>query len=174
MSIRSVLPFFLLSFMFAWACAPDSLLPADRTAPVHIYLTDDPGDFQEVNIDLLQVRIKTKATQGFVDLNTNAGVYNLLAYQAGQDTLIVNDSLPHGEIQEIRLVLGPDNSVMVDSVLHNLDTPSGQSSGLKIKFNKVLVQDSLNTVTLDFDAEKSVNLRGNGTYSLKPVIRVLP
>ena len=53
-----------------------------------------------------------------------------------------------------------------------MDTPSAQQSGLKINLNKILVQDSLNDVLLDFDANESVVEKGNGGYSLKPVVRV--
>lgn len=64
-----------------------------------------------------------------------------------------------------------DNSVMVDSVIHPLQTPSAQQSGLKIKIDKDLDLD-INTLTLDFDAEKSIVETGNGGYILKPVIKV--
>lgn len=140
---------------------------------LQIRLTDNPTNVDQVNIDLLQVSIKTKASSGFVPLYTYAGIYDLLKYQAGQDTLIVNDTLPPGEIQEVRLLLGPNNSIMVDSVLYPLKVPSGLSSGIKIKFNKIMVQDSLTNVTLDFDAKKSVVEQGNGSYLLKPVITAI-
>ncbi|MDP5172820.1 MAG: DUF4382 domain-containing protein, partial [Bacteroidia bacterium] len=126
-----------------WACDSQTIDPNTAPARLHVYLTDGPGDYQQVNIDLLQVRIKTKGSSGWVDLATNQGIYDLLQYQAGDDTLIVNDTLPPGEIQEIRLVLGPNNSVMVDSVLYPLATPSAQQSGLKIKLQSFMYADSL-------------------------------
>lgn len=60
---------------------------------------------------------------------------------------------------------------MVDSVLHPLETPSAQDSGLKIKVDKDLNLD-INTPTFDFVAAQSIPETGNGTYKLKPVIRV--
>ncbi|MEZ4827428.1 MAG: DUF4382 domain-containing protein [Bacteroidia bacterium] len=140
---------------------------------LQIRLTDNPLNVDQVNIDLLQVSVKTKQSSGFIPLNTYAGIYDLLKYQAGQDTLIVNDTLPAGEIQELRLLLGPDNTIMVDSVLYPLKVPSGLSSGIKIKFTKIMVQDSLTNVTIDFDAQKSVVEQGNGGYLLKPVIQAI-
>lgn len=155
------------------ACDLQTVDPVQGKAAVQVFLTDDPGDYQQVNIDLLQVRIKTKDTS-WVDLNTNQGLYDLLQYQAGDDTLIVNDSLPPGEIQELRLVLGENNTIMVDSVIYPLTIPSGQSSGLKIKLQKLMVSDSLTDITIDFDVEKSVVKTGNGRYQLKPVIKLIP
>ena len=140
---------------------------------LQIFLTDDPGDYDQVNIDLQEVWVKVKDSSDFYILQTNQGIYDLLQLQNGLDTMIVNDSLPPGQVQELRLLLGPDNSIMVDSVLHEMKVPSGQQSGLKIKMNKILVQDSLATVTIDFDAGESVVEKGNGSFSLKPVIRVL-
>ncbi len=169
---------FPLLFLFGlWACEIQQVLPGNPVsgaARLIIYLTDNPGDYQQVNVDLQQVRIKIKDDSSWVDLNTNQGIYDLLQYQAGDDTLIVNDTLPPGEIQELRFVLGDSNSVMVDSVVYPLFVPSGSSSGLKIKLQKLMVSDSLTNVTLDFDAEKSVVKTGNSRYLLKPVINVLP
>lgn len=167
--ISFALPLLIISACFS----PGEIDPTLPKAAIEIRLIDAPGDVQEVNIDLQQLQIKTKDTNGFVDLNTNAGIYDLLLYQAGQDTVIVNDSIPAGEIQELRMILGSDNSVMVDSVLYDLKVPSGMQSGIKIKFNQIAVADSLTTVTLDFDAQKSIVAKGNGTYSLKPVIKAI-
>lgn len=163
----------LLTVLCLFACDMQMVDPNPGKAVVQVYLTDDPDDYQQVNVDLLQVRIKTKDTS-WVDLNTNQGIYDLLQYQAGDDTLIVNDTLPPGEIQELRLVLGTDNSIMVDSVLYPLTIPSSGTSGLKIKLQKLMVSDSLTDITLDFDVEKSVIEKGNGEYQLKPTIKVLP
>ncbi len=165
--------FFTLILLGIWACDSQAVDPTAGDAQLRIYLTDGPGDYQQVNIDLLEVNIKTKGSQGWVALNTNQGIYDLLQYQAGDDTLIVNDTLPPGEIQELRLVLGPNNTVMVDSVLYPLSTPSAQQSGLKIKLQQLMVSDSLSQVTLDFDAEKSIVETGNGQFILKPVIKAI-
>lgn len=152
-------------------CRAPALDPQER-ALLHIRLTDDPGDYQQVNIDLQEVRVKMAGGQGWQTVTTYAGIYDLLQLQNGLDTLIVADSLPAGTVEQIRLVLGPDNSLMVDSVLYPLDTPSAQQSGLKVNLQHLLVQDSLNTVILDFDAGRSIVARGNGTFGLKPVLRV--
>lgn len=175
----------LLAIGFA-ACETDGVQPGDKSpnaahssskARLTIRLTDDPGDYQQVNIDLIQVRANLVDSVGndvWYDLATNAGIYDLLMLQNGLDTLIVNDSLPPGNLQQLRLVLGSDNSIMVDSTLQDLRVPSGSQSGLKINLQQALVRDSLSTVVLDFDADASVVPKGNGGYNLKPVIRVLP
>ena len=170
-SIRSFL--YLLSIPLLLSACLDKDLPGpDGKAAFNLRLTDGPGDFQQVNINLERVQVKME-NDSFQEVTTYAGYYDLLQLQNGLDTLIVNDSLPLGEIQQIRLILGDSNTVMVDSVIHLMDTPSAQQSGLKINVNRLMVQDSLNTVILDFDAEKSVVRKGNGGYSLKPVLKVV-
>ncbi|MBK8191774.1 MAG: DUF4382 domain-containing protein [Lewinellaceae bacterium] len=139
---------------------------------LNIRLTDGPGDYQQVNVDIQEIRIKTaNDTAQWITLATNAGVYNLLDFQNGVDTLLATGVMSTDTLKEVRFILGDNNSVMVDSVLYDMDTPSAQESGLKVKVNKHLNLD-INTLVLDFDAEQSVLQTGNGGYKLKPVIKV--
>lgn len=139
---------------------------------LNIRLTDGPGDYQQVNVDIREVRIKSASdTAQWVALNTNAGIYDLLQLQNGVDTLLATGTISSDTLKEVRFILGNDNSVMVDSVIYPLTTPSAQQSGLKIKIDKSLNLD-INTLTLDFDAEQSIHQTGNGGYMLKPVIKV--
>ena len=143
------------------------------SAAIHVKLTDAPGNYTAVNIDLEQVQVKP-ANGTWLDITTNAGSYDLIQLTNGVDTLIVADSLPSGiQIQQIRLVLGSNNTVVVDSITYPLEVPSGEQTGLKLNLNRLMIQDSLNTVLLDFDAEKSIVATGNGKYLLKPVIKVV-
>lgn len=149
------------------ACKKD----ASQTT-LQIRLTDGPGDFQQVNVDIREIRVKlAHDSSDWLLLPTNAGIYNLLDFQNGIDTLLAAGPVPTDVLQEVRFVLGPDNSVMVDSLLYPLVTPSAQESGLKVKINKDLALD-VNTFILDFDAAESVKIQGNGVYKLHPVIRL--
>jgi hypothetical protein len=153
------------------ACDKDNNQTGDSVT-LNIRLTDGPGDYQQVNVDILEVRIKSaNDSSQWVTLTTNAGIYNLLDFQNGVDTLLATGTVSSDTLKEVRFILGDDNSVMVDSVIYPLQTPSAQQSGLKIKIDKDLNLD-INTLTLDFDAEKSIVETGNGSYILKPVIKV--
>lgn len=158
---------FALALLGLYACKKDS----DQTT-LRIRLTDGPGDFQQVNVDIREIRVKlSHDSSDWLLLPTNAGVYNLLDFQNGIDTLLAIGPVPVAKLQEVRFVLGPNNSVMVDSIVYPLSTPSAQESGLKIKINKELALD-VNTFVLDFDAAQSVKVQGNGVFKLHPVIKL--
>jgi hypothetical protein len=169
-------------FLFQ-ACKKDAAISGPVANPagmgaVKINLTDAPGNYLEVNVDIKQVRIHVSddstSNDGWLDLPTNAGIYNLLDLQNGIDTTVVDSTfIPAGKVSQIRFVLGPDCSVMTsDSVLHDLKVPSGEQSGLKINVHKSIPLGQALHVLLDFDAEKSIKQTGNGNFMMKPVIRV--
>ena len=165
--------FWVLLLAFAAIAASSCKKDVENTATtLNIRLTDGPGAYDQVNIDLLEIRVKTSDdTSKWLSIPTNAGVYNLLEFQNGIDTLIATGPVPLVTLKELRFVLGPNSTVMQDSMLYPLQTPSAESSGLKVKIDKSLSLN-LNTFVLDFDAEKSVHGTGSGKFILKPVIKL--
>ena len=159
-----------------FACSDED--SARGTTTLNISLIDAPGDYQEVNVDIQSVEINMEgsdSTSGWETLDLlEPGIYNLLDFTNGNDTLLVSQEVEVGKISQIRLILGNDNTVKVDDVVHDLKTPSGQQSGLKLKVNADLTAGITYSMVLDFDAARSVVKAGNsGNYNLKPVIRVL-
>lgn len=137
-----------------------------------VRLTDAPVNADEVNVDIQQVRVNFRNdSTGWVDLNTMAGVYNLLGLQNGVDTLLATGTIPSNSVQEIRFVLGSNNSIKVNGVVFPLTIPSGSESGLKLKINKQL-NGPVDSLLIDFDAALSVHQTGNGDYMLKPVLKI--
>tara|TARA_R110002072_G_scaffold230427_3_gene387702 strand:+ start:97 stop:870 length:774 start_codon:yes stop_codon:yes gene_type:complete len=137
-----------------------------------VSMTDAPGNFTEVNIHIQQIRVHSDIS-GWVDLTTKVGIYNLLDFVNGIDTLIASDSIPSGRVSQIRFVLGDSNSVVVNGIEHTLIVPSGSESGLKLQVNHDLIPNITYDVLVDFDAAQSIVLTGNGRYILKPVLRVI-
>jgi hypothetical protein len=143
----------------------------DSTAKFDIRLTDGPGDFQQVNIDLQSVEFKTtNDSLKWVTMQIKPTMVDLLHFQNGVDTLIATTTLQPAEIKEVRLILGTKSTLKVDDVFYPLSIPSGSESGLKIKIGKNVVTTTSNSITLDFDAQKSVVKNGKEEYHLKPVI----
>lgn len=148
----------------------------EKNATLEIWLTDAPGDYQEVNIDLIGVEVHSSPTDqggGWQALDAETGRYNLLDLTNGRETLLGKLSLPGGKISQIRLLLGENNTIKVHDHEHALGTPSAQQSGLKLQVHEVLLEGITYKMLLDFDAAKSIVEHGNDVFSLKPVIRVI-
>jgi Domain of unknown function (DUF4382) len=147
---------------------------SENTARLEVRLTDSPGDYKEVNIDIQDVQVNSSdGNSGWVSLDIKKGVYNILKLTNGIDTLLGAIELPTGKIQQIRLVLGSNNSVKVGTQTFNLGAPSASASGLKLNLHADLVEGITYKILLDFDAARSIVKRGNSSYSLKPVIRAV-
>jgi hypothetical protein len=145
-------------------------------ARLQVWLTDAPGDYDEVNIEIEGVEIHTSENEsenGWQALQINQGVYNLLELTNGIDTLLGELTLPAGKISQIRLKLGDNNSIKVNGVDYDLDTPSGQQSGLKLQVHETLNEGITYKILLDFDVARSIVETGTGSYKLKPVIRTI-
>jgi len=155
----------IVAFLFS-ACTDDP-----KNARVVVRLTDAPGDYEAVNIDIQDVEVHSNG--GWTSLDIIPGVYNLLELTNGLDTLMGSVDVPEGEVSQIRLVLGDDNSIQVNGEVFDLSTPSAQQSGLKLNVHTEVQGGITYNFLLDFDAAKSIVKTGNGSYKLKPVIRVI-
>ena len=159
---------------------------ADINKPhaVTIYLTDHQTPvFDSVFIDIRRLEVKleddTLPNDGWVNLAINPGVYNILRFRNGLDTLFATGTLPNARIKKIKLVLGIQNSAMKD----------GQSFPLRVKDEDREVIANLESnnfeIThtgqilfwIDFDAGNSIQPdnsgpgSGNG-YRLKSHIKI--
>lgn len=172
---------FLVGFGLA-ACSS-----GDGTGTMRVSLTDAPADYAEVNIEIHQVLVKKNDADGEetedmdneelqdngwkVVFNDNITV-NLLDYQNGAILDLGEVELDEGRYNQVRLVLGDDNTVVLNSgETIQLDTPSGQTSGFKLLVKADIEADQVYDLVIDFDASRSIVVRGNGTYGLKPVLK---
>jgi hypothetical protein len=168
--MKRIIGFFILS-VIGFACSND-----ERNARLEIRLTDAPGDYEEVNIDIQGIEIHAEEgnqNSGWRSIDVEDGVYNLLDLSNGLDTLLASVELPAGRVSQVRLILGESNTVKIDGVTKDLSTPSAQQSGLKLNIHVDLVEGVTYKLLLDFDAARSIVTRGNGEFNLKPVIRTV-
>jgi hypothetical protein len=168
-AMKNLVGLLILSFAL-FACSSDD----SQNARLEIRLTDAPGDYEQVNVDIQGIEIHTEngdVANGWKSLNVENGVYNLLELTNGMDTLIAAIELPAGKISQVRLLLGQNNSVKIDGKVLPMATPSAQQSGLKLNVHADLLEGITYKMLLDFDAARSVVNTGAGTFNLKPVIR---
>lgn len=153
--------------LLAYGCKKDK-----TETRIRVKLTDAPAAFEEVNVDIRGVKVNYRDdSSGWVSLDTRAGIYNLLALQGGVDTLLATGVIPSDVVKEIRLFLGPDNSIKVSGQTYPLLMNNGDQPKLMIKVNKQL-NASLDSLVVDFDAGLSVVQQGNNNYRLLPVLRL--
>lgn len=190
----------MVSLLLFYSCQKEASLnnnniPAGMNK-VSVYLTDGPTDYQKVLIDIQRIEIKLDTCRRNSDddhdgpgcdddhdslstrceiwdtLDINPGVYDLLKLRNGLDTLLASGFILNGKTERIKITLGNNNSVLVDSVRHPLQLINNQH------FVYVNIhRDHLDFVSsnnlqlfLDFDLQRSIVLI-NGQYWLKPVLK---
>jgi hypothetical protein len=168
-------------------CSKNSADEASASAAkLEVRLTDAPGNFKAVVLDVQQIEVHVKDENdpsGWQTLAFTPQAVNVLDYVNGKSALLVSTDFAPGDLKEVRLVLGPNSYVVgTDGDTYALKTPSGQTSGVKLKLAGVtLAAGSTYQLLLDFDVAKSIVERGNWKagndkkerYLLKPVIRLV-
>ena len=145
----------------------------DSEDPVFsVRLTDAPAGYDAVNVEILYM--EANLGNGWLEFPAkDPGIYNLLQFTHGNTLLLIGDTpIAPSVMTELRLILGTGNSVVVDGISYELQTPSGQTSGYKVKMDpQPLEPGEVYRLVIDFDVNASVHQTGNGKYMLKPVIR---
>lgn len=151
---------------------------------VTVYLTDHATPvFDSVFIDMQRLEVKveddTLPNGGWISMGIRPGVYNILRFRNGLDTLFASGTLPNARIKKIRLTLGMQNSAMLN----------GQSFTLRVKDNEREVEVDLDSrhfeITgngqvmfwIDFDAGNSIQVDNSGSgnnngYLLRSHLRI--
>ncbi len=170
---------FSLTLLLFSGCSKEEATPGTASLDVFFKSSFGPekstAGIQEVNLDIQQVfyhaSMGSSGSGGWFEMETNAGVIDLLKDSMEKDTLLAFDPVMHAQtISQIRLVLGDQNTVKVDGETHDLQTPSGQTSGIKVQVHALLEAGKNYRIQLDFDVYRSVLQTGNGKYKLIPVI----
>jgi len=162
-------------FLF-FSCNKSTSNTHGTTGRLEVRLTDAPVNYDAVYIDIRQVAVNASADSGTGSgwqtiPMLRPGIYNLLDFRNGIDTVLAAADLPAGKISQLRLILGDSNSVVVGGQSYPMKTPSAQQSGLKLNIHATLTGGIVYRLWIDFDAAHSIVTTGNGKYILKPVIR---
>lgn len=169
----------VISIMIVQSCSNDD---NNKTARVQLELVDLPGDYLEVNVNIVDIQYNSSEDEeGWRSFESFEGpiFIDLTQLIAGNSLLLTDELIPTGMLKQIRLVLGDGNEVKIEGDTEGegetfvLDTPSALQSGLKLNLDTVLEGGFSYTFILDWDVQKSVVVAGNsGMYNLKPVIKV--
>ena len=167
------------------SCANNAM---SGTATVQVFLTDAPLDLttvSAVNVTVTELSLRTAE-----DANGDSGklslvggdpwTVNLLDYQDGNTVLMAAGDIPAGDYAKIRLVVSAaellmdnDGDSMTPDVVEPIFNPAGKVD-IPLPFLVTAGMDM--SITLDFDAELSVQVNTTGgqhTYILRPVINMI-
>ncbi|MFI0429561.1 DUF4382 domain-containing protein [Mariniflexile sp. HMF6888] len=186
MKTLNKLSLFFLSFLMISiiGCSDTESSKINAGAPkITVKLVDSPGDYDEVNVNVVGVMIKmddSNDDSGWIDLEMNSqGTINLLDLTGGVNEVLVDmKPIPAGTLEQMRLVLGDGNTIVIrndadEPEVFDLKTPSAQQSGLKLKVGAVIEEGFTYNFVLDFDVDKSIVMAGNSdNIILKPVLYV--
>ena len=180
--LKLIFPLLVLTFLMSCDDTKSSDV-AKEVSTISIRLVDAPGDYEAVNVEIIDVMIKmdddNDDDNGWLSLEANNETVNLLDFTGGFSKVLVEKfPIPAGTLSQMRLVLGDGNTIVIEgenneSEAFDLKTPSAQQSGLKLKVNTLIEEGFTYDFVLDFDVEKSIVHAGNsGNIILKPVLYV--
>jgi hypothetical protein len=172
------------------ACGGGGSAPSPaQLGTLTVHMTDAPAcGFDAVNVTVNKVAVHQSATapdsdSGWQEITLSpARKINLLDLTNGVLEKLGQTALPAGHYTQVRLILdanagsgAPANSVVPTGSTSEiaLDTPSAAQTGIKLNGSIDVAAGATTDLVLDFDACKSVVTKGNGRYSLKPVISVI-
>ena len=163
-------------FVLTTGCVTDSASPpqdqggrAPSAPRIEVLLTDAPGDFEAVWVNIASVELES-AEAGWVTLTDQPQKFDLLTLQNDVTAALGGAELEPGMYGQLRLIVD-SSSVVVDGVESSLKIASGMETGIKINLDAAIEENMTYSLTLDYDAHKSVKSTGQG-YLMTPVISV--
>ncbi|NSW56560.1 MAG: DUF4382 domain-containing protein [Armatimonadetes bacterium] len=165
---------------------------AAQTARLSVAITDASGPFAEVHLSVVAVRV---VRLGSGSAPTGPGLPLIASFSparqvsvldlAYQQEILGTASVPVGTYEQVRLVVAPNVSgqppanyvtLLSDPTTKlPLDTPSGETAGLKVLGRFEVQPGVANAIVLDFDPSRAIVTAGqSGKYLFKPTgIRIV-
>ncbi len=153
-------------------------------ATMNVHLVDGPdSSYKAVTLQVKKLEIHgPNGWQTLADFTTTPDgvlkVNNLLDLRYGiRMTLAAGAPVVAGHYDQMRMLLGPDNSVtLADGSWFPLKVPSGMQSGVKFPLSFDIAEGTTRDVFIDFDAHRSIFVHeagASGQYLLRPVVRAI-
>lgn len=150
-------------------------------ASVRVYVTDHQSliyDSVLLNIVKFEVKVEDNGIDslgGWRTLAITPGVFDILRFRNGLDTLFATGTLPPGrKLQKIRMTLGSQNSVVYQGVRYPLIVKDnrGEVEANLDDSNVDSIAPGQYAFWIDFDAHHSIQQKSNNRYELKSKIKI--
>ena len=183
--------------VFLTACTKNGVTASSGN--LSVYLTDGPGEYDSVFIDITKVEVKVdndslhkhrddhgkddddrddhekrKDSYGeWVDISFTPAIIDILSLRNGVETKLGDANIAAGTVRKIRITLGSRNRVVKDSVSYPLELRNETNNLLYVKLydkHRQRRADSSTKVWVDFDIASSISEK-DGRFFLRPVLR---
>jgi hypothetical protein len=183
--------------VFLTACTKNGVTASSGN--LSVYLTDGPGEYDSVFIDITKVEVKVdndslhkhrddhgkddddrddheKRKDGYgewVDISFTPAIIDILSLRNGVETKLGDANIAAGTVRKIRITLGSRNRVVKDSVSYPLELRNETNNLLYVKLydkHRQRRADSSTKVWVDFDIASSISEK-DGRFFLRPVLR---
>ena len=165
--------FALLAFAFLLtlglsSCKKDG--GAEAFGEMEISMTDSPGDFQSLVVEITQVEAYSSAT-GWVVLNSATQSHDILTLTNGTEVVIAsNAELEPENYTKIRLTYGSNSYVVVDALGASATFSLTADSQTEIDIETEYDANGKASITLDFHAGQSVFGNATTGFDFRPVV----
>lgn len=190
----------LVAFLLIFSACTKNGIDAGAGGKVAIYLTDGPGEFDSVFIDIQKVEVKIDTSTGYrnnddrckddddrddhqkrkddygewVNINFTPAIIDVLGLRNGVETKLGEANIATGTVRKIRITLGTQNRVVKNGVSSTLELRNETNNFLYVKLydkHRQRMSDSTSvSVWVDFDVANSIYEK-DGKFYLKPVLR---
>ncbi len=192
--------FLIASLLLFFSCSKEQSVNSDGKQRVTIRINDHPLEgLTNVWVDVQYVEVKVDTTSGRRDdddyddddndddddkdcdrygtwdtLKITPGIYDMLRFRNGLDTLLATGFVNTGTIHKIRITLGNANEISKDSAVTRIPLSICNRKPyvyvkLKDKEHTEIVNGEVR-IQLDFDIARSISYR-DGRYCLQPFIK---
>ena len=180
--VATLLPLAIASTLTACG-GDDSSSSGTGTGSLSLSITDAPvDDADNVFIEFTGVEIKPSGGSSFSIDFARPQQIDLLSLTGGTaEILLDGETLAAGDYEWLRLKVNAttggdptdDSYIVISGVSHELRIPSGNQTGLKLNRPITIPENGSTSFTIDFDLRKSIHETGNGTYQLRPTLRLI-
>lgn len=135
-------------------------------------VTDAPAEYTDVYVTVSGIEVHRAGSDeesGWETIVEDSRTFELLELRGIEEVLGSNE-IETGHYTQIRMEVTECIVTMTSGEIRNADVPSGK---LKFVSSFDIEEAETTIVTLDIDAEKSVNITGSGQVKFMPTVKVL-
>lgn len=176
--LKRSLFFFSPLVFIAFSCLDDASNLSHSL--VNIYLTDAPGDFDEVFLDIQRVEVYVQSgnsagTQEWIPLDylPLSNIVNVTKLVNESQLIIGRGELPLGKISQIKVVFGDGQYIVQDNEQLSLEFANEEEKAFILEANYPLDGGMSYDLILDIDLSKSIlaDQANANNFLFDPVIR---